>query len=88
MVFIVVFFIDKIVAKGGHDHEYELSFVHEPKKKEEKELEYWESPATSNRNGINKDIEIEPVKLESEVVETKSASPFVLQLGMSIHAFF
>lgn len=50
-------------------------------------MEYWESPATSHRNE-NKDMEIEPVKLESEVVEPKSASPFVLQAGMSIHAFF
>ena len=102
---LVIMALDKLLLGHSHDHEYEISFVAEPKRSEEGrsvelrrrtgELVGGEENVGSERQGEehehdhgSRETEKEKEKLREGAATAINWKPFVLQLGMSIHAFF
>lgn len=87
--FMVIMYIDKILIGQSHDHEYEVSFIAEPRK-QEKSIHLGEEPNPPPNDELETGRSIKAASEESHSEDGAEMNwkPFVLQAGMSIHAFF
>ena len=92
---LIIMALDKIVMGHSHDHQYQISFTQEPRKKEDGRSSQVRAPGelageqdTNNPNpniGSERQEERKEAKCDTHQINWK---PFILQAGMSIHAFF